>query len=51
LESCILEFLHLQAAVMSIDLAAISRSKYLKVHRKVKFLRDEFESQSDSAGG
>jgi hypothetical protein len=45
LESYILEFLHLQAAPMSIDLAAISqRSKYLKVHRKVKFLIDEFES-------
>ncbi len=45
LESHILEFLHLQAPLMSIDLAAISqRSKYLKVHRKVKFLSDEFES-------
>ncbi|KAH9546456.1 hypothetical protein CY35_12G096100 [Sphagnum magellanicum] len=44
LESYILEFLHLQAPLMSIDLAAISqRSKYLKVHRKVKFLSDEFE--------
>ncbi len=45
LESYILEFLHLQAALMSIDLAPISqRSKYLKVHRKVKFLSNEFES-------
>jgi hypothetical protein len=45
LESYILEFLHLQAAPVSIDLAAISqRSKYLKVHRKVKFSIDEFES-------
>jgi len=45
LESYILESLHSQAAPMSIDLAAISqRSKYLKVHKKVKFLIDEFES-------
>ncbi len=52
LESYILEFLHLQAARLSIDLAAISqRSKYLKVHRKVKFLSGDFESQSDAAGG
>lgn len=44
LESYILEFLHLQAVLMSIDLAAISRSKYFKVHRNFKFLSDGFES-------